>query len=255
MLITLSPSKTLDLDSPSRAVHHTIPELLDESQRLVARLRVLSAGELAVLMRISARLAELNHARFASWHTPFTVDNARPALLTFQGDVYQGLDAGSLTQADLTYAQDHLRILSGLYGALRPLDLIQPYRLEMGTRVHNARGKDLYAFWGERISESLNRALEAQGDDRLINLASNEYFRAVRPASLRGRVITPVFKEAKGGSYRVIGVYAKRARGLMARFILRHGLRRAEDVRAFDAEGYVYRPRLSGDREWVFTRG
>ena len=255
MLITISPSKTLDLDPQNQADIHTTPDQLAESQRLVKRLRELSAKDLRALMSISDRLAELNHQRFKEWKKPFTPGKAKQAVLAFQGDVYQGLDAATLSAEDLEYAQDHLRILSGLYGALRPLDLILPYRLEMGTRLSNARGKNLYEFWGDRITDKLSEALAAQGDDLLVNLASNEYFKAVRPKRLRGRILTPVFKEAKGGGYRVIGVFAKKARGLMSRYIIQNRIGDPEALKEFTAEGYRFNPDVSTETVWAFTRG
>ncbi len=200
-------------------------------------------------------LAELNFERYRGWHRPFTPDNAKQAILTMKGDVYTGLDAESFNAKDFSFAQKHLRILSGLYRILRPLDLMQPYRLEMGTRLENEAGRDLYAFWGEVITEALNKALKAQGDDLLINLASNEYFKAIKPKRLNGRIITPAFKEFKNGSYRMIGVFAKKARGLMSRYIIQSRLNEPKAIKAFDADGYAFNPGLSTQTDWVFTRG
>lgn len=255
MLITLSPAKTLDLSPQRLTTVYTTPGRLSDSRELVERLREFPLEELGSLMGISERLARLNYQRFVDWDTPFAPGAAKQAILAFQGDVYQGLDAASLSAEDLDYAQDHLRILSGLYGVLRPLDLMLPYRLEMGTRLSNGRGKNLYEFWGDLITDVLSVALEAQGDDLLVNLASNEYFKAVRPKRLRGRILTPAFKEGKAGKYRVIGVFAKKARGLMSRYIIQNRLSEPEALKRFDAEGYAFNPGLSSETEWAFTRG
>jgi cytoplasmic iron level regulating protein YaaA (DUF328/UPF0246 family) len=218
MLTVISPAKTLDYDTPPVTQRHTLPQYLDDSQELIVQLRELSPAQIAELMHLSDKLAGLNAARFGSWTPDFTPANAKQALLAFKGDVYTGLDAESLGEDDFSYAQDHLRMLSGLYGLLRPLDLMQPYRLEMGTKLANARGKDLYAFWGTRISEWLNQALADQGDDVLLNLASNEYFSAVKKSALKARVIDVDFKDLKNGQYKIISFYAKKARGMMSRF-------------------------------------
>ncbi|PVV16103.1 MAG: hypothetical protein B6D82_01840 [gamma proteobacterium symbiont of Ctena orbiculata] len=183
------------------------------------------------------------------------MNNAKQAALAMKGDVYSGLDAETLNKKGFEFAQQHLRILSGLYGVLRPLDLMQPYRLEMGTKLPNDKGKDLYAFWGEQITRAINRDLKAQGDDVLINLASNEYFKSIKPRLIEGRIITPQFKERKNGSYRMIGVFAKRARGLMSRFIIDNRLRHPEEIQQFNSDGYRYNKRLSRENQWVFTRG
>jgi len=255
MLIVISPAKTLDYETPPVTPRHTQPAMLKQSRRLIGELRGYSAGDLAGLMKLSEKLAQLNYARFQAWKTPFTAGNAKQAALAMRGEVYGGLDAESLSESDFDYAQQHLRILSGLYGVLRPLDLMQPYRLEMGTRLPNPEGRDLYAFWGERITAEVNRALKAQGDDLLINLASNEYFKAIRPAQLKGRIITPQFKEKREEGYRVIGLFAKRARGLMSRYIIRNRLRDPEPLKAFKAEGYRFSKAHSRDDLWTFIRG
>lgn len=253
MLMVISPAKTLDFDSPLATQRHTQPGFLEESARLVERLCELSPPALAELMGISAELASLNVGRNLNWSLPFSRENARAALLAFKGDVYQGLAVEDFTEADFDAAQRHLRILSGLYGLLRPLDLIQPYRLEMGTRLTNPRGRNLYQFWGDRITRALNDALEESGGP-LVNLASEEYFKSVQPAGLAVPVITPVFKDRAGQGYKVISFHAKRARGMMARFALRERLDRVEQLQEFTAGGYVFRPDLSSPREWVFTR-
>ena len=254
MLIVVSPAKTLDFDTPPVITDFTQPELLAESALLIERARQLSPADIGKLMKISDKLAGLNAARFADWQPNFTPDNAKQALLAFKGDVYTGLDAESLSSADFTYAQTHFRMLSGLYGLLRPLDLMQPYRLEMGTKLDNERGKDLYAFWGDIITDKLNQALEEQGDNVLINLASNEYFKAVRPKRLAGQIITPVFKDGKNGQYKIISFYAKKARGMMARYIIQHQLTEVSQLTAFDTAGYYFVEAESTATELVFKR-
>ena len=255
MLITLSPAKKLNLDPAAAAIPHTLPEQLDDSALLIERLRGFSQTGLQDLMSISAPLAEANFTRFEQWRPPFTTANAKQALLMFQGDVYVGLDAASMDGDDLAFAQKHLRILSGLYGVLRPLDLIQAYRLEMGTRLTNARGRNLYAFWGDAISERLNRDLAAQGDAVLVNLASIEYFKSVRPKRLQGRIITPAFKENRGGKWRVIGTIAKKLRGAMTRYVIRNRLTEVEALKDFEHDGYAFNAGRTDGDEWVFTRG
>lgn len=255
MLLVLSPSKTLDFASPLPVKGgFTVPRLLDDSQALIARLRTCPEAALSKLMGISPKLAALNAARYRAFHTPFTVDNARPALFAFRGDVYEGLAAETFTSAEIAEADQRLRILSGLYGVLRPRDLIQPYRLEMGTRLATPRGKNLYAFWGTRITEVLNADLAAQGDDVVVNLASQEYFAAIRPEALAGRVVTPLFKERKGDTLRVVGLHAKRARGEMAAWILRKRPKTPRGLRAFTGMGYRFAPELSHGDEMVFAR-
>jgi len=255
MLIVLSPAKKLDFSSPLRAPACTQPAFPAQSQILIDVLRQKSPDELALLMGLSEKLAVLNAERFRRWHAPFSPDNARPAVFAFRGDVYQGLDADSLGDGDIAFAGEHLRILSGLYGLLRPLDLIQPYRLEMGTRLAVGAASNLYQFWGAAITEGVNDALQRQGDNILINLASAEYFRAIQPKQLNGRIITPVFRERKGDGYRVIGIHAKRARGLMSRFIITNRLTEAEAIRDFAADDYAFNPALSDGDTWAFTRG
>ncbi len=254
MLTVISPAKTLDFDTPATTATYTTPDFLDDSRELIDRLRELSPQAIAELMRISDKLAGLNAARYQSWYTPFTPDNAKQAVLAFKGDVYTGLEAESFNEEDLAFAQDHLRILSGLYGVLRPLDLIQPYRLEMGTKLDNPRGKDLYQFWGNQITESLNRELERQASPVLVNLASNEYFKAVKPKALQGEIITPVFKDLKNGQYKIISFYAKKARGRMSAWLIKHRVTEPERLQAFDEDGYVYNSELSTATQWVFTR-
>ncbi|OIN08819.1 peroxide stress protein YaaA [Oceanisphaera psychrotolerans] len=254
MLIVVSPAKTLDFDTPPVIDAFTRPELLAHSAELVERARRLTPAEIGKLMGISDKLAGLNAARFADWQPDFTPANAKQALLAFKGDVYTGLDAESLSPDDFAFAQLHLRMLSGLYGVLRPLDLMQPYRLEMGTRLDNERGKDLYQFWGDIITDRLNQALAEQGDNVLINLASNEYFKAVKPRKLDGQIITPVFKDCKNGQYKIISFYAKKARGMMARYIIEHRLTEVSQLTAFDSAGYYFVEAESTATELVFRR-
>ncbi len=254
MLVVLSPSKTLDPDAPADAAICTQPGHLRESRQLIRRLRELSPIDIAELMRVSMKLADLNFERFQQWKTPFTVDNARPAALAFKGDVYTGLGADDFTRQDLTFAQKHVRILSGLYGLLRPLDLIQPYRLEMGARLGTERGDNLYQFWGDRITEGVRDAMSGQNGPPLVNLASREYFKAVRSESLGVSVITPVFKERKEGRYRVIALFAKKARGMMTRYIVKNRLTSVDEITGFAEEGYRHAPEMSTETEWVFAR-
>lgn len=251
MIILLSPSKTLDEESVLPAkLAVTQPLLLKESQQLIAILKKQSVSEIAKLMSLSEKLSQLNYERFQRWKTPFTVQNARPALYTFMGDVYAGLDAATLSAKAVEHAQERLRILSGLYGVLRPLDLMQPYRLEMGTGLVNPRGKNLYQFWGARITEALN----AEQPKLIVNLASEEYFSAVQRGALRAPLITPVFKEKKGNQLKVIGLFAKRARGAMARYLLLNNITTRKKMELFDADGYAFRPDLSSEAEMVFVR-
>jgi len=254
MLTVISPAKTLDYETPLATESFTQPAHLTQSRKLIRRLRELSAGDLSGLMHISNSLAELNQQRFKQWKTPFKPDNARQALFAFKGDVYIGLDAYSLRPDDIDFAQDHLRILSGLYGLLRPLDLMQPYRLEMGTRLDTDQGSNLYQFWDERITRSLNQELRQSNTKTLINLASGEYFKSVKPKKLRGDIVTPAFKEYRDGQYKFIQFFAKKARGLMARYLIDHRVDRADGLKDFNYEGYAYDPSLSDEREWVFTR-
>ncbi|MGD8176217.1 peroxide stress protein YaaA [Marinimicrobium sp. ARAG 43.8] len=254
MLMLISPAKTLDFDTPPVTEKASQPDFLDQSRELLTVLRDLAPQDLSALMGISDKLGQLNYDRFQQWHTPFTPDNAKQAALAFKGDVYTGLEAEQFNAKDFDFAQKHLRILSGLYGILRPLDLIQPYRLEMGTKLTNPRGDNLYQFWGERLTHALNSELADMKNPVVINLASNEYFKSVQPKGLQAPLITPVFKDWKNGQYKIISFYAKKARGLMAAYAIRHRLQRAEDLKAFDSDGYVYNSTLSSDKQWVFTR-
>ncbi len=254
MLMVISPAKTLDYETPPATRRHTQPQYLEHAQALIDELRKLSPQDIAELMHLSDKLAALNVARYGSWDRQFTPENARQAILAFKGDVYTGLAAQDFSEEDFDFAQKHLRMLSGLYGVLRPLDLMQPYRLEMGTKLANVRGKDLYAFWGERISEWLNEALREQGDDVLLNLASNEYFSAVKRKALAARVIETEFRDLKNGDYKIISFYAKKARGLMARHVIKHRIRDVEQLKAFDDQGYRFSEEHSTDDRLVFLR-
>ncbi|WP_114192664.1 peroxide stress protein YaaA [Edaphovirga cremea] len=254
MLIIISPAKTLDYTSPLATRRYTLPELLDKSQQLIRICRKLSPAQISGLMGISDKLAGLNATRFHDWHPDFTPDNARQALLAFKGDVYTGLAAQDFSEDDFDFAQRHLRTLSGLYGVLRPLDLMQPYRLEMGIRLETAKGKDLYTFWGDHITKKLNQALAEQGDKVVINLASDEYFRSVKPAKLDAELIKPVFLDEKNGNYKVISFYAKKARGLMSRFIIKNRLTRVDQLADFNLDGYRFDQQRPEKNELVFTR-
>lgn len=254
MLILISPAKTLDYQSPLATTRYTQPELLDHSQRLIDVARKLSALQIKALMGISDKLADLNATRFHDWQPDFTPDNARQAILAFKGDVYTGLQAETFSEEDFDFAQQHLRMLSGLYGVLRPLDLMQPYRLEMGIRLENPQGSDLYQFWDETITQKLNEALAAQGDQVIVNLASDEYFRAVKPKLLDGEIIKPVFLDEKNGKFKVISFYAKKARGLMSRYIIQNRLKTPAQLKDFAVDGYAFDEEMSGKGELVFKR-
>ena len=254
MLMVISPAKTLDFTSTPATQRYTQPAHLEHAQLLIGQLRELTPAQIAELMSLSDPLAGLNAARYASWQQPFTPENARQALLAFKGDVYTGLHAEDFSDADFDFAQQHLRMLSGLYGVLRPLDLMQPYRLEMGTKLANARGKDLYAFWGERITGWLNQALAEQGDSVLLNLASNEYFSAVKRKTLQARIIDTEFRDLKNGQYKIISFYAKKARGLMARYVIKNRIRDPQALQQFDLQGYRYCAEQSGVDKLVFLR-
>ncbi|PPK51693.1 peroxide stress protein YaaA [Marinobacter persicus] len=253
MLMIISPAKTLDYESPLATETHTQPDFLDDACELIDQLKELEPHQICNLMDISDKLGQLNAERFQNWHTPFTPDNARQAVLAFKGDVYTGLDAESFSEDDFQFAQKHLRILSGLYGLLKPLDLMQPYRLEMGTKFENTRGKDLYAFWGSKITEALNQQL-AEDDQVLVNLASNEYFKSVKKRELDARLITPQFKDWKNGKYKMISFYAKKARGLMCRYAIQNQINKAEDLKGFNLDGYYFSEDQSDNNNWVFLR-
>src|SRR6266702_4959207 len=251
MIIVLSPAKSLDYETPPHVKKHTIPDFVYDAAELIGGLRRLSPQQIATLMSISDPLAQLNFQRYAEWSPTFGTHNAKQAVLAFNGDVYEGFNAKSLPAADLDYAQSHVRVLSGLYGLLRPLDLLQPYRLEMGTKFANARGKDLYAFWGERITAALNTQMKKQRGARvLVNCASGEYFKSVRPKRLDAPVVSPVFQDWKNGQYKIISFHAKRARGLMARFAVQHRIDEPEGLKDFDSEGYAFDKKASTETSY-----
>ena len=255
MLIILSPTKTLDMSGRSPFKEFTLPENLSKSKQLTDILKKKSIGELTTLMNISPKLAQLNYERFQQWQLPLTTENAKQALYAFKGEVFNGLDSETLQKDDITFAQSHLIILSGLYGTLRPLDLIQPYRLEMGTKSAFAGSKNLYDYWKPTITGNLQKALDDQGDNYLINLASNEYFKSIDIKTLDARIITPQFKEFKNGSYKMVTIYAKKARGLMTRFIIQNRLSNPDELKLFDLNGYFYNEQLTADpNNPVFTR-
>lgn len=254
MIITLSPSKGQDFETPALTKKYSRPADLKDSELLIRELRKIKAAELQELMAVSSNIAALNVSRYQSFKTPFTAKNAKQAILAFKGDVYGGIDIEHFTAEDFEYAQDHLRILSGLYGCLRPLDLIQPYRLEMKTKLKNPRGDNLYQFWGENITDSLNRALAQQQEPVLINLASNEYFKSVKPKLLDGRLLNVNFKETRNGNTRVVAIFAKRARGMMADYIIRNRIESPAGIKKFRQQGYRFAAELSDDRQWTFER-
>jgi uncharacterized protein len=254
VLTVISPAKTLDFETPPGTRKATQPQFLARAAELVEDVRALSKDEIRVLMGVSANIAELNHRRFIDWAPPFNLDNAKQALLAFKGDVYIGLQAQTLNAAQLKFAQQHLCILSGLYGLLRPLDLMQPYRLEMGLAFTNRGGRNLYNFWGDSITVALNTRLRKSGSHVLVNLASTEYFRSVQAQALDAEVLTPVFKDLKGDQYKVISFFAKRARGQMARFIIDHELNEPDEMKKFKTDGYRYNKDQSSARALVFTR-
>jgi len=254
MLFLLSPAKSLDYETPVGDVPHTLPQFLPQSAELIELLRPKSPQQIAELMDLSDALAALNVARYETWSPKFTATNSKQAVLAFNGDVYDGLDAKSLSPAALDWAQQHVCILSGLYGVLRPLDRMQPYRLEMGTALANPKGKNLYAFWGTQIAEHLNQRLAKDTAPVIVNLASQEYFKAVDLKTLKARVIECVFEDYKGGQYKIISFFAKRARGLMARYATLNQVNHPDGLRAFDLDGYAYAAEASSPDRLVFRR-
>ena len=254
MLILVSPAKTLDFENPPGTELYSMPTLLDQSEQLIEVCRKLTPTDIATLMKVSDKIAGLNVARFSSWQKDFTPENAKQAVFAFRGDVYTGLDADTLSEVSLQKAQKQLRILSGLYGLLKPLDLMQAYRLEMGTRLANERGTNLYQFWGDVITDELNQTTAEQGCEFIVNLASNEYFKAVKPKKLNASLITPVFKDCKNGQYKVISFFAKKARGMMVRYILDNNVESLERLTEFNIAGYYYSEKDSTANEPVFLR-
>jgi cytoplasmic iron level regulating protein YaaA (DUF328/UPF0246 family) len=254
MLFLLSPAKSLDYDTAPTTQRHTLPQFIEESSGLIEVIKPYTPAQIASLMDLSDALATLNVARYAAWSPKFLASNSKQAVLAFNGDVYEGLDANNLKTDELDWAQDHVRILSGLYGILRPLDWMQPYRLEMGTKLANPRGKDLYAWWGDTLAQHLNQELAQQGDDVIINLASQEYFKAVKRKALKARVVECVFEDWKAGQWKVISFHAKRARGLMARHAIVQRARTPQDLLSFTLEGYAHDAPASEPDRIVFRR-
>ncbi len=253
MIVLLSPAKTLD-ETPMQPVFHSEPRMLKESKTLVGILKKKKSADLQKLMGVSEKIADLNVARFKSFSIPFSTENAKPAVLAFKGDVYTGLKADEMNEEQLAFAQSHIRILSGLYGILRPMDLMQPYRLEMGTRLENKKGNNLYKFWGDDITRIINKDLKDAGGNTIINLASNEYFKSVKKSELEGELLTVNFKEKRNGVYKVISFNAKKARGIMARYIIHKGITDKKKLKAFKEDDYSFNKDLSTDSEWIFTR-
>ena len=254
MLIVISPAKTLDFETAPITKDHSQPGFLKESRQLVSQLKKLTPTEVSSLMKISDKLGGLNFIRFNEWKTPFTLDNSKQALLAFKGDVYTGVDAGTFSSQNLKFAQKHLRILSGLYGVLRPLDLIQAYRLEMGVKFENRKGKDLYEFWATKLTDQINQDLKASKSKHLINLASNEYFKSLQASDINAEIIVPVFKDYKNGKYKIISFFAKKARGQMSAYIIKNKLKDPEDIKDFNVDGYKFNKSASSESNWVFQR-
>lgn len=254
MLALISPAKTIDYTTALPTDTYTQPRLLEQSQQLIDVCRKLSASEIASLMTVSEKIANLNVERFRDWNADFDFSNARQALFAFKGDVYTGLDAYHLKDQDINFAQQHLRMLSGLYGLLRPLDLMMPYRLEMGTKLKNSRGHNLYEFWGNIITDQINQDLAEIDAKVLVNLASDEYYKSVNEKKIKAEIVKPVFLDQKNGKYKVISFYAKKARGLMARYLIENKLNQVEQLKAFDSEGYYFDAESSSNKELVFKR-
>jgi len=254
MLMVISPAKTLDFDTKPVTKAATEPDFLDDAKVLIKALQQLSPHDISGLMSISDDLGSLNYDRFQQWSPPFTAKNAKQAILAFKGDVYTGLEADKFSRAEFSFAQKHLRILSGLYGVLRPLDLMQAYRLEMGTRFENNRGKDLYEFWGDKVTDTLNEQLAKTKSKILLNLASNEYFKVVNKKRLHAEIITPVFKDLKNGEYKIISFFAKKARGMMAGWVIENGIKNVKSIVDFERGGYRYNAAMSDAKSWVFLR-
>ena len=254
MLFLLSPAKSLDMDSPSPIADYSQCDFLVQSQLLIDQIKRLSVDDIAQLMTLSAKLARLNVQRYQDFQLPFSEHNAKQAVFAFNGDVYEGLSATTLPVESVQWLQQHLRILSGLYGLLRPLDLMQPYRLEMGTAFANTQGKNLYAFWSERLTRAVNEILSLQEVPVIVNLASEEYFSAIQAKQLDGKLITPVFQDEKAGKYKIISFYAKKARGMMVRYASEHQLTDVQQLKQFDVAGYAYCAEVSTQNKWVFRR-
>lgn len=254
MLVVLSPAKKLNENNPV-VDNATIPQFVDDAEKLINNLKKYNPKKLSKLMSLSDALSELNVERYQNWQKEHDANNAKTAGLIFDGEVYTGLDAKSFTKKQMEYAQNNLRILSGLYGLLKPLDLVHPYRLEMGTKLKTGRKNNLYEFWGDKIVDEVNLLLENQKEQTLVNLASNEYFKAVNKKKLKGNIITPVFKDFNNGKYKAVMVYAKKARGMMANYIITNKIEKVEDLKGFDTAGYCFNEAASTDNELVFLRG
>jgi cytoplasmic iron level regulating protein YaaA (DUF328/UPF0246 family) len=253
MILLISPAKSLDF-SATDVQQHSTPRMLADSKALIQNLKQKSSADLQKLMKVSENIANLNVERYHNFTTPFNLENAKQAALAFQGDVYKGMEAETFSEEDLAFAQNHLRILSGLYGLLKPLDLIQPYRLEMGTRLQNEKGKNLYEFWDTKITETLNADLEAQGDNIVINLASKEYFKSIKKQALNADLYNIDFKEEKNGQFKIVAFYAKKARGMMSNYVIKNRISNPEDLKGFDYDGYYFNEDLSSERDFIFTR-
>lgn len=254
MLVTIiSPAKKLDYSPVEKNIDSTIPSLLEHSNELIKDLKSLNPQEVSSLMSLSDKLGALNYERFQEWKTPFTKSNSKQAILAFKGDVYQGLDAESLSETELIWAQKHVRILSGLYGILKPMDLMQPYRLEMGTKFATKRGQNLYDFWSSIITEELNKNFSSDNTN-LLNLASNEYFKSINVSELKANVISPVFMDKKNGKYKIISFFAKKARGLMTRYVIKNRIEDVTDIQNFEEGGYFFNEAMSEDNKPVFCR-
>ncbi len=254
MLIVVSPAKTLDFETKPKSKITTTPDFLNDSQELINQLKKFKSQDVIDLMGVSQKIADLNVERFNTWKQPFTSENSKQAVLAFKGDVYTGLDAESMKADDFKFAQKHLRILSGLYGLLRPMDLMQPYRLEMGKKLENKRGKNLYHFWGEQITDALNQQIKSVKSETLVNLASNEYFKSIKPKLLNAEIITPAFKDYKNGDYKMISFFAKKARGMLSRYIIDNRITNPEDMKSFAVDGYKFNSKLTDGNTWTFTR-
>ena len=254
MLLVISPAKTLDFETKYTVKQATKPKFLDDAAELIALMREYSPDDIVKLMGVSEKIALLNAERYSNWHTPFNLSNAKPSILAFKGDVYTGMNASSFSEQDFKYAQQHLRILSGLYGMLKPLDLMQAYRLEMGIKLPTEKGSNLYDFWGDKITKAINQQLKKLDSDILVNLASNEYFNSIDRKLLKARIITPVFKDYKNGKYKIISFFAKKARGLMSAYIIQNEIKDVEKIKQFDTAGYRFDAASSQDDEWIFLR-
>jgi cytoplasmic iron level regulating protein YaaA (DUF328/UPF0246 family) len=253
MILLISPAKSLDFTA-TEIQDYSMPRMLADSQALINNLQQKSPKDIQQLMKVSENIANLNAERFQNFSTPFSLDNAKQAALAFQGDVYKGMEAETFSEEDMAFAQNHLRILSGLYGLLKPLDLIQPYRLEMGTRLQNEKGKNLYEFWDTKITETLNEDLEKQGDNIVINLASKEYFKSIKKNALNADLYDIEFKEEKNGQFKIVAFFAKKARGMMANYVIKNKISKPEELKGFDYDGYYFNEDLSSEKNFIFTR-